>query len=268
MVIYSHSKIGSFEQCPQKYKFKYIDKIKPAIEETIEAHLGKCVHETFEWLYGLVMKGSVPTLDEAITKYAKIWEEKYKPTIAIIKKDVSAGTYFEKGVQFIMNYYTTHYPFNDNTIDLEREVKVFLDEYQLVGYIDRLAYNVANQEYEIHDYKTANSLPTLEKIETDRQLALYALAIKQEFGMEKNVVLNWHFLNFNKKITIRKSQDDIETMKRKTIATIQTIEGSKEFPTKRSPLCDWCEFKPYCPAWGGTPPPKKIEPIFTQKKLI
>ena len=28
MAIYSHSRIGSYETCPQKYKFQYVDQIK------------------------------------------------------------------------------------------------------------------------------------------------------------------------------------------------------------------------------------------------
>ncbi|MFH1711202.1 MAG: PD-(D/E)XK nuclease family protein [Nanoarchaeota archaeon] len=50
MTTYSHSKIGTFLQCKQKYKFQYVDKIKSDIE-TIEVFLGKRVHETLEKLY-------------------------------------------------------------------------------------------------------------------------------------------------------------------------------------------------------------------------
>ena len=32
--IYSHSKLSTFEQCKLKYKYRYIDKIKPDVEQT------------------------------------------------------------------------------------------------------------------------------------------------------------------------------------------------------------------------------------------
>ena len=54
MATYSHSKLCTFEQCPLKYKLRYIDKIKPVIEKTIESHLGKVVHGTLEWIYNSV----------------------------------------------------------------------------------------------------------------------------------------------------------------------------------------------------------------------
>ena len=40
MVIYSHSRLSTFEQCKLKFKFRYIDKLTPEIENTIEGFLG------------------------------------------------------------------------------------------------------------------------------------------------------------------------------------------------------------------------------------
>ena len=49
MAVYSNSKLSTFEQCRQKYKFQYIDKIRiPG--ESIEAFLGSRVHEALEKL--------------------------------------------------------------------------------------------------------------------------------------------------------------------------------------------------------------------------
>ena len=47
---YSYSQLNTFNNCPQKYKIIYIDKIK-SNNESIEAFVGKRVHETLEWLY-------------------------------------------------------------------------------------------------------------------------------------------------------------------------------------------------------------------------
>ena len=47
--MYSHSRLETFEQCPQKYKFRYIDNIRTETEG-IEAFVGKRVHEALEKL--------------------------------------------------------------------------------------------------------------------------------------------------------------------------------------------------------------------------
>jgi len=49
--VYSHSKLSCYEQCPQKYKLQYIDKVETEIEESVEAFMGVRVHETLEKLY-------------------------------------------------------------------------------------------------------------------------------------------------------------------------------------------------------------------------
>lgn len=55
-MIYSHSRLETFENCKLKFKYKYLDKIIPEIPKGIEAHLGTMVHETLEWLYKKVME--------------------------------------------------------------------------------------------------------------------------------------------------------------------------------------------------------------------
>ena len=52
MARYSHSKMSTFRQCPLKYRFGYIDRIKKE-EEGIEAFTGSCVHEALEELLKL-----------------------------------------------------------------------------------------------------------------------------------------------------------------------------------------------------------------------
>mgnify|MGYP001609271620 FL=1 len=51
MTSYSHSKLGTFQQCKYKYKLQYIDKIKVDIPDTVETFMGKLVHKVLEKLY-------------------------------------------------------------------------------------------------------------------------------------------------------------------------------------------------------------------------
>jgi putative RecB family exonuclease len=263
MSIYSHSKLSTFEQCKLRYKFRYIDKIKPEIEKTIEAHLGSSVHSTLEWLYKKVLEGKTPNIDETIMHFNEEWENEWKDDIVIINKSMTKQNYFERGIKFILDYYLKHQPFEDNTLELEKKIliKIGDEEHLLQGYIDRLVHNIEKDEMEIHDYKTSGSLPTQDKIENDRQLALYSIAIKEIFGRDKRVKLVWHYLHFNKKIEIYKSEEQIESLKEKIHKLIKTIESSSEFPANVSNLCDWCEFKSICPAFNKSESPNKEEII-------
>lgn len=246
MVVYSYSKINTFEKCPLKFKYRYIDKIIPEIEKSIEAFLGEIVHSTLEWIYAQV-KIKAPTIDEVITYYGISWKNNFSDKISIKKE--SEEYYFDLGVKFILGYYTEHYPFDDNTIALEEKIEVDLDElgeYKIIGYIDRLVHNKEKDEYEIHDYKTGNSLPYKDKIENDKQLSLYSIAVKNNFGKDKEVYLIWHYLAFNKEITIKKTNEELEKLRRETIETIKKIEATTDYPANKSILCDWCEFRDIC----------------------
>jgi len=247
---FSHSKLETFNQCPLKYKFKYIDKIKIE-KKSIEGFLGRIVHETLEWFYKQVKKDKTPTIDDMIIHYAKNWEKNFKPEIYyIVKPNLTIKNYFEKGIKFLLDYYQKNYPFDDNTIAIEKIVSVFLDdleEYEIIGIIDRLVYNPETEHYEIHDYKTANNLPTFEKIENDRQLPLYSIAVKNDFNTEK-IQLIWHYLAHNKKIYSKRTNEQLIQLKKQTVKLIKKIENTKFFPYKKSVLCDWCEFKEICPS--------------------
>ncbi|MCK5624264.1 PD-(D/E)XK nuclease family protein [Candidatus Pacearchaeota archaeon] len=252
MAVYSHSRLNMFEQCPLRYKYRYIDKKKPDIEKTIEAHLGSIVHDVLELIYIEAKNNKVLTIDEIINYYSENWQKDYSEDILVVKDNKTVKDYFNLGVEFLVSYYNTHQPFKDGTMECEKRIWINLDEagkYKLMGFIDRLVYNFETKEYEVHDYKTANSLPTQEKIDNDKQLALYSIAIKNLFGHDKEVVLIWHYLAHNKKIESRRTNEQLQQLKEETLKLIDEIEATKTFPHNKSPLCGWCQFKPSCEAW-------------------
>lgn len=277
MATYSHSKLSTFEQCPFKYKLKYIDKVKPLIEKTVEAHLGSSVHDTLEWIYNLVKKnsGNIPTMDEVIQHYIETWQKDFSNKILVVRNNMTHKDYFNKGIEFLANYFQMHHPFKDGTIECEKRIQITLDENtKIQGFIDRLVHNIETGKYEVHDYKTANTLPTQEKMDQDRQLALYSIAIKEIYGHDKEVLLIWHYLAHNQKIISKRTNEQLEQLKYETKQLIRKIENTKYFPTDKSILCEWCEYKDICPAWNPDSPystsidQTKIDDFPTAKKYI
>ena len=84
MPSFSHSKLSTFGQCPQKYKFRYIDEIPPPIR-SIELHLGSSVHGALEKLYSDAMHGHLNSCDETVAFYQKTWDEGYTPQMRIVR---------------------------------------------------------------------------------------------------------------------------------------------------------------------------------------
>ncbi|OGJ15900.1 hypothetical protein A3K74_02260 [Candidatus Pacearchaeota archaeon RBG_13_33_26] len=250
MLVYSHSKLETFEKCRLKYKYRYIDKIVPKIPKSIEAYLGSMVHEALEWLYIKVMERKIPTVNELIDFFSEKWIENFSPDILIVRKEKKTQDYFNMGIEFLVNYYMKNQPFTDNTIAIEERVEInFDEERKIIGYVDRLVHNLNRNEIEIHDYKTSASLLSREIMENSRQLALYSLAIKEMYGKDKNVSMVWHFLAHDMKFSLSRTNEQLDKLKKEVIELIDEIENTKDFPANKSRLCDWCEYKDICTAW-------------------
>lgn len=248
MATYSHSRICCFEQCPLRYKFQYIDKIKTEIEQTVEAFLGSMVHEALEKLYTDLKFQNIMGLNELLNFYNDLWKKNWNDTIVIVKKGYTEENYRNMGEKFLKDYYNHYYPFNQGKV-LGLETTEFVDlndEYKFHVRIDRL--NEADEGvYEIHDYKTGSYLPEQAAVDEDKQLAMYSLWVLRTFGNVKKVKLIWHYLAFDKELVSERTNDQIMDLRKETIQRIKKIESAKEFPPNVSRLCDWCQFRPICP---------------------
>jgi len=252
-MIYSHSRLSTFEQCPYKYKLKYLDKIETDVPDTIETFLGSRVHETLEKLYRDLDYQKINTIEELLIFYREEWQKHWSDEIVIVKKDYAVDHYRKMGEKYIREYYKKYHPFDqDRTIAIEERILINLDEsgdYKLQGYIDRLA-EPQEGYYVIHDYKTNQRLPSQEHFDSDRQLALYAIGVKNQYPDVKNIDLAWHFLKFNKQIKSKRSEEQLQKLKKETLKLIKKIESTTTFETNPSFLCDWCEYKSICPQWS------------------
>lgn len=249
MVTYSHSRLSTFEQCPLKFKFKYIEKIPPEIKQSIEGFLGNKVHETLEWIYKEVSKGKEFQLEEVLNFYVKEWNKDFSNEIKITKAYNDAEYYFNKGIKFLIDYFLKYSPFKDNTIAIEKKLTFALDDegrYQIEGYIDRLVHHKDANIFEIHDYKTSGFLKSQEELDNDKQLALYSIGIKKLFENVQDIHLVWHFLDFNQKLISKRTDEQLENLKKNIIALIKKIESATEFPANPCTLCNWCEYQNYC----------------------
>ena len=245
MTCYSHSRISTFEQCRYKYKLQYIDRVKVDVPTTVEAFMGKRVHETLEKLYSDLKFCKENSLPDLLKFLQEEWKKNWHDNVVIVRKGMTPENYLLMAIKFVSDYYETYEPFTEKVIAIEKKISIDLGEgYKLIGYIDRLDFG---DDYEIHDYKTNGNLTAQEYLDKDRQLALYALAIKNEFPDAKDVKLVWHFLAFNKEMYSSRTDQELEDLKKSVIDLIKEIESCKKFEPKESALCNWCDYKEICP---------------------
>jgi len=247
MKTYSNSKLSTFEQCPLRFKFSYIDQVETEIEETVEAFLGKRVHETLEKLYKDLKFQKLNSLTELLAFYNDEWKKNWNDGIIIVRDEYDQENYRKMGEKFITDYYARYSPFNQTrTIGLETQNFVDIGDNKIHVRIDRLAM-AEDEVYEIHDYKTSNSLPTQDKLDQDRQLAVYAYGVKTMYPDAKRVKLIWHYMAFDKEMQSERTDTQLEELKKEVLQVIKEIEACKEYSANESTLCEWCEFRPLCP---------------------
>jgi putative RecB family exonuclease len=250
MTIYSHSRVSCYENCPYQYKLKYIDKIKVDIPTTIEAFMGGIVHEALEDLYKRVKFKKRIAKESLIKFYRDLWERKYSDDILIVKEEMSAKNYQKMGEKFLEDYFDRMKPFDQLTIlGLETQDRMILPDGNFWHVrIDKLACDNKGNYY-VCDYKTNSRMKDQEEADSDRQLALYSIWVKDKFSDAKSVKLVWHMLAFNKDAVSERTDEQLEKLQQDICNKIKEMENATEFPRKTSGLCNYCVYKEMCPSF-------------------
>jgi putative RecB family exonuclease len=249
MPIYSDSRLGTYEDCPYRYKLHYLENIKRD-SQGVEAFLGSRVHETLKKCYDDLRRTRVNSLSDLLGYYNRIWRQSWNDSIVIIKPDLTQEHYRALGEKLIETYYNRYAPFDqDITIATELGLTFPLDDdgrYMMRGYVDRLSRS-KDGTYEIHDYKTSAHLPGQQDIDSDRQLGLYHFGVQNKWPHIENIRLIWHYVAFDEELVSHRSPESISSLIQNTRSLIDKIEAEKDFPPRESALCDWCEYADLCP---------------------
>ncbi len=250
MTDYSHSRLSAFEDCPRKFRYRYVDALK-VDTEGVEAFMGKRVHEILERLYHHVTRfGRPPSLAQVLDRFRQDWLGAWHDKVMIVRVENPPEYYQERGARCLENFYRAHYPFtNGETVGLEQHVRLQLDgegRYRAIGIVDRIARR-NDGVFEIHDYKTSGYLPQQRRIDEDRQLALYQIGLEQTYPEAREVELVWHYLVFNKTLRSRRTPEALDKLRGETVRLIDSIEAETEYRAKPGPLCRWCDYADLCP---------------------
>lgn len=276
-MIYSHSRVSTFQTCPLKYRYQYLDGLGKEIEEEhMSLILGKSVHAALEDLYTRVSDLEKVSESQLLWAYDAAWqaavpdmwdsssEQSNSPwgTDAAASTDASAQEiFYRRGVVYLKRYYQTYAPFTrPKPMKVEYRLQFLLDEQvQFQGILDRV--DIEWDTITIVDYKTNKALPTNDHDTHHDQLALYGLGIEQKYGGKFRTLLGkLIYLHLEKEVQFEITYDEIERIRQKYLAVITDIEDKttrymqgrweeNAFPHQVWPHCDYCPFQQICPAW-------------------
>lgn len=248
----SYSALNTYQQCPLRYKFQEIDRIRAP--KGIETTFGNIVHGCLKFMFERTPL--YPTIDEVINRFNNLWQD--KEIDKIIPDEEKA--YYEEGVSILKNFYRLNQPWNFDVLDLESRFEVIIPDpdtketHILTGVIDRID-KTSDNNFEIIDYKTSRRLPAQDTLDKDLQMSIYNLGLIKRWPhiSPENVKLSLYFLKHGEKITTSRSPEDLENTKNLVLGIIKEIKkriaDNYDFPAFPSPLCGWCGYKPMCPMW-------------------
>lgn len=232
-MVWSYSRLNSFDDCPYKWFLRYIKHLKE--NDMFYATYGSFMHKILERFYkGELSKDEM--LFEFLSKFSTEVRGK-RPSQSITQK------YIQLGKEYLENFE----PFKYNMVGVEKEVRFMVGEYPFVGYIDYLGE--LDGEYYVIDNKSRDlkprskrSTPTLKDKELDdmlRQLYIYSTAVREEYGKFPKALC---FNCFKSGVFIEEPFDEskyYETMdwaKRKIDGIIETAEF---YPRKDYFFCNF-----------------------------
>ena len=260
---FSYSQLNTFKTCPQQYRIIYIDGIRKE-DESIEAFMGKRVHEVLEWLYNAENREKpYITFDRLCQKYDDQWVANWHKNIHIADKRNSTDFYYTIGKRCLSNYYGRYGPTFDQMVeDMELKLQFKIGNYTFRGVIDRLDHTGPGK-WIVHDYKTSKYQKSQQQAMNDIQLALYQIAVEQNFGQVNDISLTWHFLRMGTEVTVLHTRDQLEKLQKKLIKMVDKIisymDNENNFLPKESVLCNWCYLWEECTAKVGPNPIRRAE---------
>ncbi|GAA5003361.1 RecB family exonuclease [Actinopolymorpha pittospori] len=260
--VLSPSRASDFLTCPLRYRFRVIDRIPE--QPSREAVRGTVVHAVLERLYDLPSDGR--TIEQAVTLLEPRWQAlvEAEPDLATLF-GAEDGTFqperleeFLAGARLLLDrYFTLEDPTRLEPAEREMYVECELESgLRLRGYIDRL--DVApDGALRVVDYKTGRAPGAGYEQRAMFQMRFYALMLWRLRGVVPRL-LQLVYLGSGDLLRYAPDEADLRATERKLQALWAAIERAYETGEWRAspgPLCDWCDHKVRCPAWGGTPPP-------------
>jgi len=242
----SPSAVSEYENCPQLYRYRKIDKLPEP--PSLDAERGTLVHTVLQDLFELPAGDRTPS--SAIHLLPSRWSVQLADKPALLEMVTNEKEWLDRAASLVTTYFTLENPssFEATHREMHLENDLAANIY-LHGYVDRLDV-AATGEVRIVDYKTGKSpKPGWEK-KALFQLRVYALLYWKNTGVLPKL-LQLIYLGDGKLVKSTPTVSEIEATETLLHAVAQDIFISIEkdyWPPKPSRLCDWCFFKSICPA--------------------
>lgn len=248
----SPSKVASFKDCALAFRFSNIDRLPEP--PSAAATKGSLVHRALELLFcepapTRTLATALSCLDRARAEFATEAE------FVGLGLDAEAAAQFAADAEILVRrYFTLEDPTTVHPIGLELRLEVKVGSLTLRGIIDRLELD-AEGGLVVTDYKSGKVPGVMHEQSRLGGVHFYAFLCERVLG-RRPARIQLLYLSEPVAIVAQPSAQSVRGLEQRTSAIWKAVEracANEDFRPRPSPLCNWCSFQEFCPAFGGDP---------------
>jgi RecB family exonuclease len=228
----SASDIHTYRACPLRYKFARVLRIPT--EQTVHQRFGIVVHQVLERYH---CDGGA-TLAQLLELLDARWR---RAGFGDSQRDRGL---FEKAQVALTHYHARLAGQDSKPVWFERQFDFRLGPHHVRGRVDRV--DRVGEGYELIDYKTSRP-KTAEQLRDDIQLSLYALAAREDWGLECSQQAYYYVLD-DLKVPVERDERDAQAVKDVVLEVGEGILAQQFEATPSHSACSICDYRIVCPA--------------------
>jgi putative RecB family exonuclease len=245
------SKMTAFTNCPLAFRFTVIEhRPEPTSPHAVKGSLVHSALEGLFWNHAVGTRTEAVAMDELATAWTQLQSDVEFVDLGLNETD--ADSFLADARTLVSNYFRLEDPNAVNTVGVELGVELEDGGMRLRGIIDRLDIG-PDGALTIVDYKTGRAPSARYEQARMGGVHTYALLCERILGRTPTEVRLLH-LRDPVVISAVSSPQTVRGQKARTDAVWHAIEracSNEDFRPKTGPLCNFCHFKPSCPAFGA-----------------
>jgi putative RecB family exonuclease len=251
----SPSRASDFKTCPLLFRFRAVDQLEEAPGEA--AVRGTVVHAALDGAFDLrpaertparVRDLLAPALDRMVAGDDAVGE---------LVAGLDREAFLAGAGALVDTWFTLEDPTRLAPAARERYVECRLESgLTLRGIVDRLD-EAPDGSVRVVDYKTGRAPGQLVEQKALFQVKFYATVLWRSTGVVPTEVM-LVYLASGERLRHRVDPESLPRFEAQLPRLWDAVERAArtgDFRARPSRLCDWCDHKSRCPAWGNSPPP-------------
>jgi len=236
-VVYSPSRLKTYDDCPQKYYFNYVLKI-PGLRKSFFS-LGTAVHGVCEHVAKDLMQGKAVDEERALDYLDAEWNAEEYESVTKEQQDKALAQ------EMVRSFLARQAGKESEIIGIEKWIQLEMNGRLFRGKVDRIDQTADGLI--VYDYKTSKNRTSRPELRKDFQMALYSLGIAELFEKPVQSVGHW-YLRMDQEWMVELTEDELASTVERIDEVTTGIENHQFEAKPGYRTCMYCDYQELCDA--------------------